>query len=329
MKKKIIVMALTSALAIPFASTAIAQADNSSGASASSPQASKKREQRNDMRASELLGKSVRNKEGKDLGKVEDVLVSMNSGRVQYTVLSFGGFLGVGDKFFAVPLEAFDRSQQRDHLVLNVSEERLKNAEGFDKDKWPNYREDPSFFDKVRNTFGTEASRDETRDGYKQTMRLSELLGEDVKDRQGRDIGEVEDIVVDMGRGRISYVALDFEAPGDSEDRLIPVPMKALSVVKDGGDDIVLNIDRDRLDQKRGIDPKNWPKLNDREYQSTMDRYFTSLEDYTQMGWEQRGKTSGESGEGGRTNAEKDVSSMTGPTQPRSADDTTNRLRQN
>src|SRR5690606_40973948 len=50
-----------------------------------------------------------------------------------------------------IPLDSFDCSQQRDHLVLNVSEERLKKAEGFDEDKWPNYREDPGFFERARS----------------------------------------------------------------------------------------------------------------------------------------------------------------------------------
>ena len=329
MKKNLIAMALTSALAVPFASTAIAQNADSSGASTPSSQTAKSQERRNDMRASELIGKNVRNQEGKDIGEVEDVLVNMKSGRVQYTVLSFGGFLGMGDKLFAIPMDSFDRSQQRDHLVLNVSEERLKKAEGFDKDKWPNYREDPGFFERVRSAFNSQTTEDDTREGYRNTMRLSELLGEDVNDSQGRDIGEVEDIVVDMGRGRISYVALDFDAPGDSEDRLIPVPLSALSAPSGGGDELALNIDRDRLDQKRGIDPKNWPNVNDQEHQRDMDRYFTSLGGSDRTAQDRREQTSGESGEDGRTSTGKDASSMTGPTQPRPADDTTNRLRQN
>lgn len=329
MKKNLIAMALSSALAVPLASTAIAQESDTSGASRSSSQASSAQELRNDMRASDLLGKTVRNKEGKDLGEVEDVLVNMNSGRVQYTVLSFGGFMGMGDKLFAIPLDSFDRSQQRDHLVLNVSEERLKKAEGFDKDKWPNYREDASFFERTRSAFGSQASREDNREGYRHMMRLSELVGEDVKDSQGRDIGEIEDIVVDMGRGRISYVALDFDAPGDSEDRLIPVPLSALTAPRDGGDELALNIDRDRLDQKRGIDPKNWPNVNDQEHQRSMDRYFTSLGGSDRTAQERGEQTTGDSGESGRTSAGKDASSMTGPTQPRPADDTTNRLREN
>ncbi|MEL7237016.1 MAG: PRC-barrel domain containing protein, partial [Chloroflexota bacterium] len=58
-------------------------------------------------------------------------------GRIQYTVLSFGGVLGIGDKLFAVPFEAFTIDQNDENFVLDVDQERLKNAPGFDKNDWP------------------------------------------------------------------------------------------------------------------------------------------------------------------------------------------------
>lgn len=391
MKQKMLMAALASALALPLASTAFAQNNDSSGASASSAKSAQIKESRNDMRASELMGKNVRNQKGEDLGKVEDVLVNVNSGRVQYTVLSFGGFMGMGDKLFAIPLSAFDRSQQRDHLVLNVSEDRLKNAEGFDKNNWPNYRNDPGFMERVRNAFGGDRSQDETPQGQRNMMRLSEMIGQDVNDRNGKEVGEIEDVVVDMGRGRISYVVLDFDAQGAGNDRLVPIPLSALSAPQKDGDNVALNIDRSRLDQKRGIDRNKWPNLNDQGFQRNMDSYFATVTGAQKTAEQRRQETSGESmtsgsengsvnrnaemnrqeekratagsaspaagredtsgasgesrredgksrseersesrrGDAGVTRAERDASEMSGPTQPRSADDTTNRLRQN
>ena len=43
------------------------------------------------------------NAKNEDLGKIEDVVVDAGSGRIAYAVLSFGGFLGMGDKYFAIP----------------------------------------------------------------------------------------------------------------------------------------------------------------------------------------------------------------------------------
>src|SRR5215813_352584 len=72
------------------------------------------------MGATTLAGDRVRNSAGEDLGKIEEIMIDIPTGRVAYAVLSFGGFLGMGNKLFAVPWEAL-RVNERDHeFVLNV-----------------------------------------------------------------------------------------------------------------------------------------------------------------------------------------------------------------
>lgn len=89
-------------------------------------------------RASDLVGKTVKNEEGKDLGKVEDVVVDPGHGRIAYVVLSFpDGFANLGEKFFAIPFEALNEDTARKTLLLNVAKQKLENAEGFDKERWP------------------------------------------------------------------------------------------------------------------------------------------------------------------------------------------------
>lgn len=89
------------------------------------------------LSSSSITGNSVRNPNGDDLGKVEDLVVNTATGEVTYAVVSFGGFLGLGDKLFAVPLQAMQVDTENHELVLNESKERLENAPGFDKDNWP------------------------------------------------------------------------------------------------------------------------------------------------------------------------------------------------
>jgi sporulation protein YlmC with PRC-barrel domain len=67
-----------------------------------------------DMRISQLIGMDVRNAEGKDLGEINDVVVDVDSGKVHYAVLGFGGFLGMGEKLFAFPLSAFQVTSDGD-----------------------------------------------------------------------------------------------------------------------------------------------------------------------------------------------------------------------
>lgn len=89
------------------------------------------------LSAGTLIGDGIVNPQGEDLGKVEEIMLDINSGRVVYVVLSFGGFLGLGDKLFAIPWEAMTLDTNRHVFVLNVDKEMLKQAPGFDKDNWP------------------------------------------------------------------------------------------------------------------------------------------------------------------------------------------------
>lgn len=96
-------------------------------------------EYRGILSASTVNGTGVRNPAGEDLGKIEELMVDLASGRIAYAVLSFGGFLGIGDKLFAVPWQALDIDQANERFVLDVPRETLENAPGFDKDDWPEF----------------------------------------------------------------------------------------------------------------------------------------------------------------------------------------------
>ena len=65
-------------------------------------------------------------------------MIDLENGRIAYAVLSFGGFLGMGDKLFAIPWSALTVDKVEKRFILNVDKEVLKRASGFDKDNWPN-----------------------------------------------------------------------------------------------------------------------------------------------------------------------------------------------
>jgi hypothetical protein len=100
----------------------------------------------------DIIGTKVVNPQNEDLGKIEDLIVD-SSGRISYAVLSFGGFLGLGDKDFAIPFNAFGFDAANNRAVLNIDKSLLKNAPGFDKDNWPNLS-DPSFGQDISKYYG-------------------------------------------------------------------------------------------------------------------------------------------------------------------------------
>jgi sporulation protein YlmC with PRC-barrel domain len=107
------------------------------------------------MSCSTLARDPVVNTKGEDLGNVEDIMIHIDSGRVAYVVLSFGGILGIGDKLFAIPWEALTLDEDEKHFVLDIDKEQLEKAPGFDKDYWPDMA-DPQFGSRIYTFYGYE-----------------------------------------------------------------------------------------------------------------------------------------------------------------------------
>ena len=78
----------------------------------------------------------VVNKNGEDMGQVQTFIVDMREGLIAFALVSFGGFLGITDKWFALPWVALEWHPQTMKFILDMPEEVLKNAPGMDKDKW-------------------------------------------------------------------------------------------------------------------------------------------------------------------------------------------------
>ena len=107
------------------------------------------------MGADTLIGDSVVNGQDDDLGEIKEIMLDMRTGQVAYAVLSFGGFLGMGEKLFAVPWQALQLDTVNKRFVLNVAKDRLKNAPGFDPDAWPDMS-DVGWSNQIHSFYGTD-----------------------------------------------------------------------------------------------------------------------------------------------------------------------------
>ncbi len=90
----------------------------------------------------DVIGKSVINQEKENLGKIEEIVLDKLSGEVRYAVLSFGGFLGMGSDFYALPWKTLDYCKDEEAFIINVDKEKLKSASGFNKDQWPEFSDE-------------------------------------------------------------------------------------------------------------------------------------------------------------------------------------------
>jgi sporulation protein YlmC with PRC-barrel domain len=92
---------------------------------------------RRTLGATSLIHDKVVNLAGEDIGHIEELMVDVTTGRVAYAVLSFGGFMGIGNKLFALPWSALTVDEGKKRFVVNVTREALETMPGFDKDHWP------------------------------------------------------------------------------------------------------------------------------------------------------------------------------------------------
>jgi sporulation protein YlmC with PRC-barrel domain len=84
------------------------------------------------LRSKTLFDYRVKSQQGEDLGKIEEVMIDMELGRVAYAVLSFGGFLGLGNKWVPVPWDAVALQPDEKVLLLKIEKEKIQKAPNFE-----------------------------------------------------------------------------------------------------------------------------------------------------------------------------------------------------
>ena len=89
------------------------------------------------LTASSIIGDKVRNKKDEHLGEIRDIMLDISTGKIDYFVIEFGGFLGIGIKYFAIPLRLLKVDPEKKAFIFDQSKETLEKAPGFDIDHWP------------------------------------------------------------------------------------------------------------------------------------------------------------------------------------------------
>ena len=89
------------------------------------------------LTASSIIGDKVRNVQNEHMGEIKDIMIDITTGTIDYIVIEFGGFLGIGIKYFAIPFNLLEVDAANKMFVFNQERKMLENAPGFDLDHWP------------------------------------------------------------------------------------------------------------------------------------------------------------------------------------------------
>jgi sporulation protein YlmC with PRC-barrel domain len=214
---------------------------------------------------SEIVGAKVFNDQGEELGKIDDVALYGN-GQIAYAVLSYGGVLGVGDKLFALPWTLLRAAHHGDdknlRMAINIDKDRLKNAPGFDKGKWPSGA-DCEILDSTDKYYAAEcrtaeADRKSTGRAVEASartpatviLRMSKLDGRNVENATGDKLGDIKASYIDPSYGRLNYVALSVGGFLGVGDRVVAVPWDAIKVsFTDNKEKLTLNATKEQLEK--------------------------------------------------------------------------------
>lgn len=242
-------------------------------------------------RVSKLLDCTVNDAAGSKIGEVEALIIDQDEGYIAYAVVSFGGFLGIKEKLFAIPFSKIVRTDDERCVVADLNKAMLEKAPAFATDAWPTF--DRTYGQTLHdyykatpywNTAGGIPHQDTTRvtkDALDKAnlaahgmKRASKVIGCEVDSVDGKNLGEIQELVVDDGSGRVIYAVLSFGGFLGMGDKYFAIPWKALKPSTTETDHVVLDVTKERLAAAPGFDQKKWPDMADRRWGSEIHTYY-------------------------------------------------------
>lgn len=213
------------------------------------------------VRATELMGMKVNGAQGKNVGEIKDLIVNVNTGDVRYAVLEFDPGFFKSEKLFAVPLKELSMDGDKKMLRYSeVSRQKMEKA-GVDKADWKTAVDNRRYVDGLDENYGFKPPA-----GTSRSFRASELIGKDVNSRTGKDIGDIKELVVDLGAAKVSYAVLAFDPGWMTGEKLYAFPLTAFKMdmgKEKDKNDLMLDVDQSMVASMKAFDANQWSHLND------------------------------------------------------------------
>jgi sporulation protein YlmC with PRC-barrel domain len=103
------------------------------------------------MRGSEMMDTTVKDREGNDLGQIQDVVLDAQ-GRPVYGILA-----GPRNRYYPIPLQTLFQSVRDDHFVLNIDGDQIEHAPSFPRDEWPAQLTEAEWEQNIHSYYGDQA----------------------------------------------------------------------------------------------------------------------------------------------------------------------------
>ncbi|SEQ74363.1 PRC-barrel domain-containing protein [Nitrosomonas sp. Nm51] len=197
------------------------------------------------MNAKKLLEMDIVDGNSNDLGKIDDLVLSHNE-KATYAIVSAGGLLGIGDKLIAVPLNDLKINEQDEKIVVNLSEDQLKSIPEFKYEYVGdrNYQTDNRPVDSSGNSKYSATNIDFD-------INAKKLFDSTVIDRNGKELGEIEDFVLD-DKNTVTYTIVSVDGILGMGDKSVAIPFQAFRM-NETNNKMILNATEKQLEQAPGF----------------------------------------------------------------------------
>lgn len=223
------------------------------------------------IRSDKFIGARVQNSSGEKLGTIHDIVLGPGHRMVLYAVLSHGGAMGIGEKYFAVPWQSLTPTLQEqgkvDFVTLNISKDELDKAQGFDHKNWPDRPDTTLFKTQISERRGERlilGRETEMREGgIMKYQKVSEINGLDVKNDRNESLGDVSFLLIGP-KGLVRFAAISHGGFLGAGEKYSAVPWQAIRL--DTSRDLaLLNVDKKLLEENSFVE-KDYPNFSDRQY---------------------------------------------------------------
>ena len=219
------------------------------------------------VKASEVVGAKLFNQQGEHIGEINDLVFDENSGGVTHGMLAVGGWLGVGENITPVPWKHIQQSKKTPgEYVVDVDKSKLTPEMSFKIKEWPNLTE--GWFKETYSRFGLPL-----KPGTK-LVRASTVIDAELFDQNGKDIGEIQNLLMHPNSGKIAYATCEVDEYATAGNKLTNVPWNLIRQSKKDTEGFVVNADKAKLKGAKYFSQNAWPDYNDPVWHDTTYGYY-------------------------------------------------------
>jgi sporulation protein YlmC with PRC-barrel domain len=166
------------------------------------------------------------------------------------------------------------------HFMFEASKDQLDNAPGFETSHWPNVADAQwgASIDKHYKIERKEHAQDQVaapKVAYETVFRASKIKGMDVRNDANENLGDVDELVIDVTKGHVKYVALSFGSWFTGGNKLFAVPLSAFTLKHDNDKTfLVTHVSQESLRNAPGFDKNHWPDTASPDWAKGIDTYY-------------------------------------------------------